>query len=103
MFILNYENNFGKKFTRMENIVLVCMCMHCQLCLTLLQPCGLPCQASLSLEFSRQEYLSGLSLPAPGDLPNPGIEPESPGSPALTGRFFTAVPPGKPIIVLTDI
>ena len=28
--------------------------------------------------FSRQEYCSGLSFPPPGDLPDPGIEPESP-------------------------
>ena len=32
----------------------------------------------LSLEFSRQEYWSGLQFPSPGDLPNPGIEPNSP-------------------------
>ena len=46
-------------------------------------------QAPLSMEFSRQEYWSGLSFPSPGDLPDPGIEP------ALAGRFFTPVPPGK--------
>ena len=37
-------------------------------------------KAPLSVEFSRQEYWSGLSFPSPGDLPDPGIEP---GSPAL--------------------
>ena len=36
------------------------------------------CQALLSLEFSRQPYWSGLPFPAPGDLPNPKIEPGSP-------------------------
>ena len=30
-------------------------------------------QASLSMEFPRQEYCSGLPFPFPGDLPNPGI------------------------------
>ena len=35
-------------------------------------------QAPLSREFSRQEYWSGLPFPFPGDLPNTGIEPESP-------------------------
>ena len=30
------------------------------------------------VEFSRQEYWSGLPFPSPGDLPNPGIEPKSP-------------------------
>ena len=34
-------------------------------------------QAPQSMEFSRQEYLSGLPFPSPGDLPNPGIEPRS--------------------------
>jgi len=33
--------------------------------------------------FSRQEYWSGLPCPPPGNLPNPGIEPVSPLSPAL--------------------
>ena len=41
------------------------------------------------MEFSRQEYWSGLSFPPPGDLPNPGIEPLSLVSPALVGGFFT--------------
>ena len=45
------------------------------------------CQAPLSLGFSRQEYLSGLPCPPPGDLPNSGIKP-SIMSPALAGRFF---------------
>ena len=35
-------------------------------------------QASQSMEFSRQEYWSGLPFPSPGHLPNPGIEPGSP-------------------------
>ena len=47
------------------------------------------CQARLSMEFSRQEYWSGLPFPSPGDLPDPGMEPASLMSPALTGGFFT--------------
>ena len=50
-------------------------------------------QALLSMGFSRQEYWSGLPFPFPGDLPDPGIEPNSP---ALAGGFFTTEPPGKP-------
>ena len=46
-------------------------------------------QAPLSMEFSRQEYWSGLPHPPPGDLLNPGIVPASPTSPALAGGFFT--------------
>ena len=37
-------------------------------------------QAPLSMGLPRQEHWSGLSLPSPGDLPNPGIKPKSPVS-----------------------
>ena len=49
----------------------------------------------LSMEFSRQEYWSGLPFPPPGDLPDPGIKHVSVASPALVGRFFTTAPPGS--------
>ena len=53
------------------------------LCPTLCEPMDCTAlQASLCMEFSRQEYWSGLPLPSPGDLPNPGIEPRSPALPA---------------------
>ena len=50
-----------------------------------------------TMKFSRQEYQSGLPFSTPRDLPDPGIEPKSPASSSLTGRFFTTAPPGKPI------
>ena len=53
-------------------------------------------QASLSMEFSRQESWSALPFPTPGYLPDPRIEPTSPVSLALAGWFFTAEPPGTP-------
>ena len=46
-------------------------------------------QPPLSMEFSRQEYWSGLPFPPPGDLSGPGIEPTAPASPALAGGCFT--------------
>ena len=46
-------------------------------------------QAPLSMEFSRQEYLSGLPFPTPGNLPHPGTKPTSLASPVLAGRVFT--------------
>ena len=49
-------------------------------------------QAPLSMGVSRQEYWSGLPLPSPGDLPDPGIEP---GSPALQADALPSEPPGK--------
>ena len=41
-----------------------------KLCLTLVTPWTVACQAPLSMGFSRQQYWSGLSFPSPGDLPN---------------------------------
>ena len=50
-----------------------------QSCLTLCDPMDyIAHQAPLSMEFSRQEYWSGLPFRSPGDLLNPGIEPRSP-------------------------
>ena len=59
---------------------------HLPLCVTLRT---VACQAPLSMGFSRQEYWSGWPRPPPGDLPNPGNEPESLTSPALAGELFT--------------
>ena len=58
-------------------------------------------QFPLSMGFSRQEYWSGLPCPPPGDLPDLGIEPKSPVSPALAGGFFTtrATWDGKPDLI----
>ena len=47
------------------------------------------CQTLLSMEFSSQDYWTGLPFPTPGDLPYPGIKPMSLVSPALAGGFFT--------------
>ena len=46
------------------------------------------------MEFSRQEYWSGLPFPSPGDLPDPRIKPRSP---ALQADALPSEPPGKPI------
>ena len=59
-------------------------------------------QTPLSMGFPRQEYWSGWSFPPPGDLPDPGIQPASPVVPALAGRFFITVSPGKPVYGLKD-
>ena len=49
-------------------------------------------QAPPSMGFSKQEYWSGLPLPSPGDLPDPGIEPRSP---TLEADTLTSEPPGS--------
>ena len=50
-------------------------------------------QAPLSMDFSQQEYWSGLPFPSPGVLPNPGIEPRSP---PLQTESLPSKPLGKP-------
>ena len=65
-----------------------------QSCPTLCDPvdCNLS-GPSLSMGFSRQRYLCGLSFPSPGNPSNPRIEP---GSPALQVDALPSEPPGKP-------
>ena len=77
-------------------------CVHLNTCMHTLSrvqlfaiPRTAACQAPLSMEFPRQEHWSGLPFPIPGDLPDPRMEALSVASPALAGRFFNAVPPGK--------
>ena len=67
----------------------MCICAKSlQLCPTLIL-WTVPCQAVLSMGFSKQEYWSGLPCSPPGDLLNSGIEPTSLMSPALAGGSFT--------------
>ena len=74
--------------------------MHVWAC-SAAQSCPTPCDPMQfprllhPWDFSRQEYWSGLPIPPSGDLPYPGVEPESVVSLALTGRFFITEPPGK--------
>ena len=64
--------------------VCVCVCVYCcclvaKLCPTLLRPHGLkPTRLFYPWDFPRQDYWSGLPLPSPRDLPDPGIKPVSP-------------------------
>ena len=65
-------------------------CSVTKLCPTLFDPmdCSPP-------GFPRQEYWSGVTLPSPGDLPDPGIKPMSF---ALAGIFCITELPGKPCV-----
>ena len=77
-------------------------CLHVAQLLSRVRPSTAPWtaahQAPLSMEFSRQEYWSGLPFTTAGDLPDRGIKPSSPAPPALADRFFTTAPPAKPIV-----
>ena len=60
-------------------------------------------QAPLTMEFSRQEYWTGLPFPPKGNLPDPGIKPKSLGSPVLPGRFLTTGLQGKSLNLLLTV
>ena len=66
--------------------VCVCVLRHVRFSAT---PWPIAYQSPLSMEFSRQEYWSGLPFPSPGNL-NPGIKPTPLISPVLAGKFFTS-------------
>ena len=82
-----------KHLVNIQHCVPVCVCVcvcvcacalsHVQLFVTLWTVAH---QASLSMEFSSQEYSGGLPCPPPLDLPNPGMEPMSLG--LLHGRWI---------------
>ena len=81
--------------------VCVCVCIqslsHFPLFAT---PWTVAGQAPPSMGFLRQEEWSGLLVPPPGDPPNSGMEPKSPGSPARVAEFSTTESPGKPFYIL---
>ena len=52
----------------------------------------------MCMGFSRQEYWSGLPFPSPGDLPNPGIKPASPVSPAIQVNSLPSETPGSQVL-----
>ena len=78
---MGWEDSLEKGMTTHSSIMVYDILLSAkevvQSCPTLCNPmdCSLP---GFSMRFSRQEYWNGLAFPSPGDLPNPGIEPESP-------------------------
>ena len=79
-----YLESFICLFSRITNILLV----HAQLLILYdlyETPRTVACQSHLSMEFSRQEYWSGLPFPSPGNISDPGIKPMSP---VLTDRVY---------------
>ena len=71
-----------------------------QSCPTVCDPMDCSPQVPLSMEFSRQEYWSGLPFLSPRGLPDPGIEP---GSPAFQADTLTSKPPRKPMLALLGL
>ena len=76
-----------------NNPIKKCACTSHSVVSDSLIPWTVTHQTTLSMEFSRQEYWSGLPFPSPGDLPNPGTKPRSS---ALQADSLSSEPPGKP-------
>ena len=100
------ERQEGTLFFSRRRCVCVCVCMRARACAHVLRyvwfsvtPRTVARQAPIFMEFSRQEYWSGLPFLPPGDLHDPGIQPESLEPPALAGGFFTSRSPGRPRMI----
>ena len=81
-----------------NNIHTMEYCSCCSLVINCLTLCDLMNCSSASSSIhgiSRREYWRGFPFPSPGDLPDPGIKPTCPTSPALAAVFFTLKPHGK--------
>ena len=71
-----------------------CVCVCAQSCLTLYDP--MDCSPTrLLCPWNFPTQLDWVAISSSGDLPDPGIEPVYPASPALAGGFFTTASPGK--------
>ena len=99
----HHASSRGRGMSQMARPSCVCVCVFARACIlscsvlsNSVTPWIIVCQAPLSMGLFRQEYWSGWACRPPGGLPDPGIEPTSPVTPALAGRFFTTVLPGMP-------
>ena len=90
--LLLYHQSRLKTWILLEFFIIKFVCVSAQslsFSLLFVNPWTIAHKAPLSMEFSRQEYWSGLLFPSSGAFPDPGIEPISPVFPELTDVFFT--------------
>ena len=83
---LCFKNNPKEK----KKIAKVLTLSHVQLSVA---PWTFPCQAYLSMVFSREGYWSALPIPSPGNIPNPGTKRESL---TVQADSLSSEPPGNP-------
>ena len=84
--VANFQR--GKRVLAPVRQLLYSACVSSQLCRTLYNPWTVAHLAPPSMGLARQEHCSGLPCPPPGDLPDPGVKPESLGPPALAGELL---------------
>ena len=97
-FILWASRFFGWSNNQMDTRQMACMHAQALSCVQLFAaPWTAACPDSFVHGISQARVLEWVVVPSPGDPLNPGIEPMSPASPPLAGRFFTTKPLGKPL------
>ena len=91
--LYHHHNHLGSLGEALKSVSLLsCVCLF-------ETPWTVASQAPLSIEFSRQEYCSGLPFPSSTDLSSPGIEP---GSPELQADSLPSEPPGQALLIYSD-
>ena len=99
-----WEIHFCHLSHPVQGILLLCSCVLSDFIhVRSVTPWTVVLQAPLSIGFSRQEYWSGLSFPLPGDLPNPGIKPESLEAPTLQANSLPLSHWGKPFVMAVQV
>ena len=88
------HRSFRKKEKNFILIAYLSKCVSCSVVSDSLPSWTVACENPLSMEFSRQEYWSGLPFLSPGDLSDPGIKPRST---ALQANSLPSEPPKEPI------
>ena len=101
--VLKMDCGCRQKHEYMCVCVCVCVCVCARKRMSMLSvvsnfatPWTITHHASLSVDFSRQEYWSGLPFPPPGDLPDPGMEPATPVSYVLQADSSSLSHQGSP-------
>ena len=87
-------NSHGLSYFTYGNVYVLMNCYLLSRLQLFATPWTITHQNPLSMEFSRQEYWSGLPFPSPGNLSDPGIEPRSP---TFQADALSSAPPGKPL------
>ena len=83
----------AKKEEKVSSALHLCACSVASFMSNSATPRAVVRRIPLSMRFSWQEYWSGFLVPPPGDLHDQEIQPPSPTTPALAGRFFITEPP----------
>ena len=99
-FKINYANEEYRG--KSSSHFVICECAHSLSCVQLCDPTDCSLSGSSVHGISQARILEWVAISSSRDLPDPGIKPVSPASPALAGRFLTTEPQGSPHLVIEE-